>query len=130
MTERAVRRIIEQSVPALIVGLAAVVTAAWLSTPSLTLFLIGAAIVGVGGGLLFRATQAVVVSTAAAGDIAGALTTYFVVGYVGISLPVVGAGILFEHISLKVILLIFSAVIGAGILLASPALHRLRNPLP
>jgi hypothetical protein len=51
----------------------------------------------------------------------------FVVGYVGISLPVVGAGILLEHISLKVILLIFSAVIGAGILLASPALHRLHT---
>ena len=109
------------------------VVAAWIAPPSLALFLVGAGIVGVGSGLLYRATLAVVVSTAGPDARAGALATYFVVGYVGISLPVVGAGIALQHVDLKAILLAFSVVIAAGVLLATPALRKLppamRSPL-
>ena len=52
------------------------------------------------------------------------------VGYLGISLPVVGAGVALQYVSLKVILLAFSAVIAAGTLIASPVLLSLRPTAP
>jgi uncharacterized membrane protein affecting hemolysin expression len=62
-------------------------------------------------------------------DRAGALALFFLVGYVGLSLPVVGAGIALHHVSFKIILLTFGIVVAAGIILASPLLQRLvRQP--
>jgi hypothetical protein len=57
----------------LLVGLAVLVVSAWTSPPSLALFLIGAAISGVGGGAIIRGSLSVVISTASAADRAGSL---------------------------------------------------------
>jgi MFS family permease len=123
------RRLLAVGVPVLIVGLAVVVTAAWLKPPSLALFLAGAAVVGIGTGMIFRASLTVVITTAPAIDRAGALALFFLVGYVGLSLPVVGAGIALHYVSFKVILLTFGIVVAAGIILASPLLQRLGRPV-
>jgi uncharacterized membrane protein affecting hemolysin expression len=62
-------------------------------------------------------------------DRAGALALFFLVGYVGLSLPVVGAGIALHYVSFKIILLTFGIAVAAGIILASPLLQRLvRQP--
>jgi MFS family permease len=119
------RRLLGLGIPVLIAGLAVVVSAAWVQPPSLPLFFIGAALVGVGSGAIYRSTLAVVLRIAPPAERAGALTLFFVVGYVGLSLPVVGAGIALLYMSFKVILLAFAVTVATGILLASPLLLRL-----
>lgn len=64
-------------------------------------------------------------STASAGNRAGALASFFVAGYVGLSVPVVGAGFALQHVSFKVTLLDLSLAVVAGILVASRYLLRL-----
>lgn len=119
------RRLLALGIPVLIVGLAVLVSAAWVKPPSLTLFLVGAALAGVGSGAIYRSTLTVVLTMAPAKERAAALALFFVVGYVGLSLPVVGAGVALMYVSFKVILLVFAAVVAAGVLAASPVLFRL-----
>jgi MFS family permease len=119
------RRLLCVGIPALILGLAAVVGAAWVTPPSLGLFLAGAALVGVGSGSIFRGTLTLVVTTASPGNRAGALASFYVAGYVGLSLPVVGAGIALQHVSFKVTLLALAIAVVAGMLIASRFLLRL-----
>ena len=127
-----VHRLLRVGIPVMITGLAVLVTAAWVMPPSLALFLAGGALVGAGGGPIFRGTLTLTVSTASAGDHAGALAAFFIAGYVGLSLPVVGAGIALQYVSLKVILLAFAVVVAAGTLAASPILlgshHKATRP--
>jgi MFS family permease len=99
-----------------------------VTPPSLGLFLAGAVIVGIGGGALFRGTLALIVSTAPASERAGALATFFVAGYVGLSLPIVGAGIALQYASLKVVLLALGLVVATVTLAASPVLLQDHRP--
>jgi MFS family permease len=122
------RRLLGLGIPVLVVGLAVVVSAAWVQPPSLTLFFVGAALVGVGSGAIYRSTLTVVLTAAPANERAGALALFFVVGYVGLSLPVVAAGIALLYVSFKVVLLAFAIVVATGVLLASPLLLRLSTP--
>jgi MFS family permease len=119
------RRLLGLGIPVLVMGLAVVVSAAWVQPPSLALFFTGAALVGVGSGAIYRSTLTVVITTAPAAERASALALFFVVGYVGLSLPVVGAGIALLFLSFKVVLLAFGLAVAVGILLASPILLRL-----
>jgi MFS family permease len=119
------RRLLALGIPVLVVGLAVVVSAAWVQPPSLLLFLVGAALTGVGSGAIYRSTLTVVITSAPADQRAGALALFFVVGYVGLSLPVVGAGIALMYVSFKIVLLVFAVAVAVGILLATPVLLRL-----
>ena len=120
------RRLLSLGLPALLLGLSAVVVAAaWSTTASLTLFFAGAVLVGIGGGTIYRGTMTIVITTASPETRAGALASFFVVGYVGLSLPVVGAGIALEHVTFKVTLLVLAAAVAAGMLIASRFLLRL-----
>jgi MFS family permease len=117
-------RLIAAGLVPLLVGLIVIVASAWTSPASLALFLIGGAVAGVGGGAIIRGTLSVVIATATAEDRAGALATYFTAGYVGISLPVLGAGVVLQYLSPRVTLLIFAAAVSLGILAAAPLLVR------
>jgi MFS family permease len=117
-------RLIAAGLVPLLIGLIVLVASAWTSPASLALFLIGSAVAGVGGGAIIRGSLTVVISTASAADRAGALATYFTAGYVGVSLPVLGAGAALQYLSPRVTLLIFAAVVGLGILAAAPLLLR------
>ena len=48
----------------------------------------------------------------------------FTAGYAGLSAPVVGLGVVFQHLSPRVTLLIFSLSVGLGFLAAVPVLVR------
>ncbi|WP_375485802.1 MFS transporter [uncultured Jatrophihabitans sp.] len=94
----------------LIVGM--VVIAAALKVPSLTLLVVGAVIAGVGQGLSFRAGLGAVTS-AAPDELRGQVTsTFFVVLYVGISLPVIGEGALAGGTSLVTAGIVFALLVA------------------
>jgi MFS family permease len=117
-------RLIAAGIVPLLIGLIILVASAWTSPASLALFLIGGAIAGVGGGAIIRGSLSVVIATTSAADRASALTTYFIAGYVGVSLPVLGAGVALQYLSPRVTLLIFATAVGIGILAAAPLLVR------
>jgi MFS family permease len=117
-------RLIAAGLAPLLVGLVVLVVAVWTSPASLALFLIGSTVTGIGGGAIIRGSLSVVVATASADDRAGALATYFTAAYVGVSLPVLGAGVALQYLSPRVTLLIFAAAVAAGILAAAPSLVR------
>jgi MFS family permease len=108
----------------MIVGLGFLVASAWASPPSLVLFLLGGVVAGAGGGAIFRGSLTVVIQTSAADNRAGALATFFTVGYAGLSIPVVGLGLALEHLSARVTLLYFATAVAVGILAAAPTLVR------
>jgi hypothetical protein len=109
-------------ISAVFVALALLVSAAWVSPPSLVLFLIGSVAVGAGTGAIFRGTFTMIISTAQSDERAAALTTFFVSGYLGLSVPVIAAGFALGQVSPKIVLLAFAIVIGIAVLIATPFL--------
>ena len=103
-------------------GLVVLVTSTWITPPSLALFLVGGAVVGAGSGAIFRGTLTMTVSTSANSERASALTSFFVAGYLGLSLPVVALGVALQSISPKVALLVFALAVGLAMLAAAPVL--------
>jgi predicted MFS family arabinose efflux permease len=125
-TSWSIRRLVATAIVMITVGLGVFVASAWTAPPSLALFLIGGALVGGGVGGIFRGSLGVVLSTSGPEDRAGALATFFMAGYVGVSLPVLGIGVALQYLSPKVTLLIFGLAVGLGTLTAAPTL--LRHP--
>jgi predicted MFS family arabinose efflux permease len=119
-----IRRLVATGIVMITVGLGVFVASAWTAPPSLALFLIGGALVGGGVGGIFRGSLGVVISTSGPEDRAGALATFFMAGYVGVSLPVLGIGVALQYLSPKVTLLIFGLAVGLGTLAAAPILLR------
>ena len=117
-------RLIAAGLAPLLLGLVILVASAWTSPASLPLFLVGATVAGLGGGAIIRGSLSIAIATARPEDRAGALATYFTAGYVGVSLPVLGAGGALQYLSPRVTLLIFAAAVALGILAAAPRLLR------
>jgi MFS family permease len=87
-----------------------------LPAKSLTLFLIGAMVGGVGSGFAIRSAVLLVNHIAPPARRGEVLSTFFVIGYIGITVPVVGAGILITTTTLltaTVTLAVFVAVLAA-----------------
>jgi MFS family permease len=110
-------------------GLAIIVTAIWVPAPNLALFLCGGAITGAGGGAVFKSTLGFVVTIAPAEARAEALAGFFLSGYLGQSVPVIGLGIALQHASPRAALLVFALVVSTGILAAVPILLRYDHPI-
>jgi hypothetical protein len=91
-------RLIALGLVPLLIGLIDVVISAWTSPASLALFLIGGAVAGVGGGAIIRGSLSVVIPTPSAAD-RGALAAEFTAGHMGVSLPILGAGIASQYLS-------------------------------
>ena len=117
-------RLVAAGIAPIIIGLCVLVASGWTSPPSLALFLIGAAVAGAGIGAIVRGSLTVVITTAGPDDRAGALATFFIAGYAGVSLPVVGVGLALQHLSPRVTLLIFAVAVAVVILAAAPILVR------
>jgi len=111
----------------IVIGIGLAVLAVWLHSPSLALFIAGGALIGAGSGAIFKGAVGTVMSIAPPGRIAESLTGVFLCAYVGISLPVVGAGIaLTRGVSPKVTILGFAIALTAGI--AASAIKLLGRP--
>jgi MFS family permease len=95
-----------------------------LALSALALLLVGGCVAGFGQGLSFRAGLGAVNQQSPADRRAAVASTFFVIAYIAISLPVIGVGVLAQAISLKASGLIFSgivmllAAVAAGLLLS------------
>jgi MFS family permease len=91
-----------------------------LAASSLALLVIGGVVAGVGQGLSFRAGLAGINDAAPPEERAEVASSFFVVAYLAISLPVIGVGLLGEATSLRTAGLVFAAVVAAiaGVVLA------------
>ncbi|PRH78285.1 MFS transporter [Streptomyces solincola] len=99
----------------LVVGLALVASSLLAKSPAL--LVAGAVCGGIGQGLAFRAALTLVGDAAPAEHRGGTISAFFVVAYVGISLPVVGVGALAVTVDLRTAGLVFAgcvALIAAG----------------
>jgi MFS family permease len=123
-TQWAPQRLIAAGIAAALIGLGVLVASAWTSPPSLALFEIAGIVAGAGSGAIFRGSLTTVILTSGPDDRAGVLATFFTAGYAGLSVPVIGVGLLLQHLSTRVTLLIFALVVGLGILAAAPILVR------
>jgi MFS family permease len=101
---------------AMLVGLAATVTAVWLPAPSLALFILGGAITGAGGGAIFKGAVGTVIRISPPESRAESLAGTYLAAFVGLSVPIVGAGVaLAGGVSPRATLLAFAIVVAVGI---------------
>ncbi|MFF5565460.1 MFS transporter [Streptomyces sp. NPDC012623] len=108
----------------LVAGLALV--GASLAVRSLPLLVAGALCGGLGQGLAFRAAMTAVSGAAPPEHRGGTVSAFFVVAYLGISLPVVGVGALTLWLGLRGAGMTFTVVVLA--LAAGVGLYLLRRP--
>jgi MFS family permease len=104
--------------------------AAGLAVSSLALLVTGAVLAGVGQGLSFRAGLAMVNAQAPPEQRGSVASSFFVVAYVAISIPVIGEGVLAELTSLRTAGLVFAAVVAAISALVLLLLARQRRNVP
>ena len=83
-----------------------------LALASLPLVVAAGLVAGSGHGLSFRAGLAAVNDASQAAHRAEVASTFFVVAYVAISLPVVGVGVLARFAGLRTAGLAFAALVG------------------
>jgi predicted MFS family arabinose efflux permease len=123
-------RVFALGATSMVVGLVLLVTSVRLSTPSLALFLVGGALIGAGAGLVFKGTTGIVLETAAPEDRVAMTSTLIIAVFVGLSIPVIGAGVaISEGASAPNTVLGFAIAVGAGVALSGWALlgHRPRD---
>ena len=100
----------------MLVGLAFLVTSVRLSMPSLPLFLVSGALIGGGVGAVFKGTTGIVLEAAAPEDRLTLTSRLLVVLYVGLSIPVVGAGVALDQgASIPNTVLGFAILVALGV---------------
>ncbi|MFJ7984156.1 MFS transporter [Streptomyces sp. NPDC096351] len=105
-----------------------VLLAVALLTDVLAFVVLSAVVGGAGQGLAFRAALASVAAAAPPDRRAAVISTLFVVAYTGISLPVIGVGVLADPLGLEGAGLVFIACML--VLVASAAAYLIRRPVP
>jgi MFS family permease len=95
-----------------------------LAASSLALLVVGGMIAGFGQGLSFRAGLTAVNERSPAAQRGAVASSFFVVAYIAISVPVIGEGVLAQAIGLRAAGLIFAAVVAALSALALAAARR------
>ncbi|MFF3331121.1 MFS transporter [Streptomyces sp. NPDC002888] len=94
----------------------------------LALVVLSAVVGGSGQGLSFRAALSAVAGASPADRRAAVISTLFVVAYTGISVPVIGVGVLTGPIGLEGAGLVFIACMA--VLASTAAVYLLRRPVP
>jgi len=121
------RAAIPAGASALIVGMGSL--ALGLAASSLALLVLGGVIAGAGQGMSFRGGLAEVSEHSPAAQRAEVTSSFFVVMYTAISLPVIGEGLLARAIGLRAAGLTFAALVAAlsaAVLIRMESTHRRR----
>jgi MFS family permease len=122
-TKLQARRVLALGTVSMLAGLVLLVAGVRLSTPNLALFLTGGALIGAGAGAVFKGTTGLVLEAAAPEDRLAMTSALLIAAFVGLSLPVIGAGIaLDEGASAPDTVFGFAIVVGVGVALAGRAL--------
>ena len=111
----------------MVVGLVLLVVAVRLSAPSLALFLIGGALIGAGSGAVFKGTTGIVLEASPPESRVAMTSALLIALYVGLSVPVIGAGIALDlGASAPSTVLGFAILVGLGVAVSGWALLRRR----
>jgi MFS family permease len=86
-------RVLALGTISMIVGLALLVVAVRLSTPSLALFMVGGALIGAGAGAVYKGITGIVLEATPPADRVVMTSALVIAVFVGLSVPVIGAGI-------------------------------------
>ncbi len=109
-------RVLALGTASMLVGLVLLVVSVRLSTPSLALFLIGGALIGAGAGAVFKGTTGIVLEASAPEDRVAMTSALLIVLFVGLSVPVIGAGIALDQgASAPNTVLVFAILVGLGV---------------
>jgi Sugar (and other) transporter len=109
-------RVLGLGTVSMLVGLVLLVTAVRLSSPSLALFLIGGAFIGAGAGAVFKGTTGLVLEAAAPADRLAMTSQLLIALFIGLSIPVIGAGIALDQgASAPNTVLGFAILVGLGV---------------
>jgi MFS family permease len=109
-------RVLALGTMSMLFGLVLLVVSVRLSTPSLALFLIGGALIGAGAGAVFKGTTGIVLEASAPEDRVAMTSALLVALFVGLSVPVIGAGIaLNQGASAPNTVLGFAILVGLGV---------------
>jgi len=116
-------RVLALGTLSMLVGLVLLVVAVRLSTPSLAMFLIAGALIGAGAGAVFKGTTGIVLEASAPEDRVAMTSALLIVLFLGLSVPVIGAGIaLNEGASPPDTVLGFAIVVALGVSVSGWAL--------
>jgi hypothetical protein len=122
-------RVLAVGTISMLAGLVLLVASVRVSTPSLALFLLSGALIGVGLGAVFKGTTGIVLEAAAPKDRLAKTSALLVALYVGLSIPVVGAGIALDRgASAPNTVLGFTILVALGVTASGWALLRRRQP--
>jgi Major Facilitator Superfamily len=100
----------------MLIGLALLVTAVRLSTPSLALFLLSGTLIGAGAGALFKGTTGLVLDATAPENRLAMTSDLLIALFVGLSIPVIGAGVALDQGATPPdTVLGFAIVVGLGV---------------
>ncbi|MDA5282578.1 MFS transporter [Streptomyces sp. NPDC054904] len=110
----------------LLAGLALLAGALWWD--QLSLVVLSALVGGAGQGLAFRGALSAVAAASPADRRAAVISTLFVVAYTGISVPVIGVGLLTGPMGLEGAGLVFIACMA--VLVTTAGVYLLRRPVP
>ena len=100
----------------MLVGLVLLVTAVRLSNPSLALFLVSGGLIGAGAGAVFKGTTGLVLDGTAPENRVEMTAELLIALFVGLSVPVIGAGIALDQgASAPNTVLGFAVLVGLGV---------------
>ena len=100
----------------MLVGLVLLVTSVRLSSPSLALFLVSGGLIGAGAGAVFKGTTGLVLGETAPENRVAMTAELLIALFVGLSVPVIGAGIALDQgASAPNTVLVFAVLVGLGV---------------
>jgi MFS family permease len=118
-------RVLGLGMVSMLAGLVLLVVSVRLSTPSLALFLISGALIGAGSGAVFKGTTGIVLGTSPPEDRVAMTSDLLIALYVGLSVPVIGAGVALDlGASAPGTVLGFAILVAAGVVISGWALQR------
>jgi MFS family permease len=124
-------RVLALGTLSMLAGLVLLVVSVRLSTPNLALFLIGGALIGAGSGAVFKGTTGIVLEASPPQSRVAMTSDLLIALYVGLSVPVIGAGIALDlGASAPNTVLGFAILVGLGVAVSGWALlgRRPRQP--
>jgi hypothetical protein len=109
-------RVFALGTTSMLVGLVLLVISVRLATPSLGLFLVSGGLIGAGAGAVFKGTTALVLDGTAPENRVAMTAELLIALFIGLSVPVIGAGIALDRgASAENTVLVFAVLVGLGV---------------